>query len=107
MPFSMMEKDRSGVQVPQVCRVAFKSGILHTFHNLAITGHHRFIAGVGWMALCFSIAAQAQTGTPSTNLPAASSGPRGRGLRGMADSTNVVKLSTIHTQDVCILPDQV
>ena len=59
------------------------------------------------MALWFSIAAQAQTGTPSTNLPAAPSGPRGRGLRGMADSTNVVRLSTIHMQDLCILPDQV
>src|SRR5664279_5601096 len=51
--------------------------------------------------------AQAQPAPVSTNVADGVQAPRDGGFRRMMeDSTNIVKLSTIHAQDVCILPDE-
>jgi len=55
---------------------------------------------------CISFAGltTAQPGPASSNRP---SGPGGGFRRRVEDSTNIVKLGSIHLRDVCILPDQV
>lgn len=52
-------------------------------------------------------AIQAQPAPTSTNNTGGAGGAPGGGFRRMMeDSTNIVKLSSIHLRDVCILPDQ-
>jgi hypothetical protein len=68
----------------------------------------RAILGTVLLALSFSaiLPAQAQPEPTSTNTIRGARGPRGGGFRGIADSTNLVKLGNIRLRDVCILPDQ-
>jgi beta-xylosidase len=71
-----------------------------------ITKRHGLILSA-FVSLLLANGAQAQPAPASTNGADGAQAPRGGGFRRMMeDSTNIVKLSTIHAQDVCILPDQ-
>jgi hypothetical protein len=59
------------------------------------------------LAVLAATVVQAQPAPTSTNNAGGAEGARGGGFRRMMeDSTNIVKLSSIHLRDVCILPDQ-
>jgi arabinan endo-1,5-alpha-L-arabinosidase len=75
-----------------------------TAANMIITRHSLiFSACVSFLATGTN-AQTAPAATPAASA-ARTSGSSGFG-RGMPDSTDIVKLSTIHAQDVCIYPDE-
>jgi GH43 family beta-xylosidase len=63
---------------------------------------------LAFASLLLATGAQAQPAPATTNGTDGARGPRGGGFgRGMMqDSTNWMKLATIHAQDVCIMPDE-